>query len=65
VSHLAAAMGIETWVITPVMPYFLYSMEGDKTPYYNSMRLIRQETYGDWTAPLNNVCNLLKEKYGN
>jgi hypothetical protein len=65
VSHLAAAMGIETWVITPVMPYFLYSMEGDKTPYYNSMRLIRQETYGDWTAPLSNVCNLLKEKYGN
>jgi hypothetical protein len=48
VSHLAAAMGIQTWVITPIMPYFLYALDGEKTPYYDTMTLIRQGTFGDW-----------------
>ena len=48
VSHLAAAMGVETWVITPIMPYFLYALEGEKTPYYDSMTLIRQSVFGEW-----------------
>jgi hypothetical protein len=55
VSHLAAAMGIETWVVTPVMPYFLYAIDGEATPYYDSMRLIRQETFGDWAAPFEKI----------
>jgi ADP-heptose:LPS heptosyltransferase len=60
VSHLAAAMGVETWVITPVMPYFLYAIEGERTPYYDSMRLIRQEVYGDWTHPFKSVAERLE-----
>jgi hypothetical protein len=55
VSHLAAAMGVPTWVVTPVMPYFLYAIDGDKTPYYDSMRLFRQEVFGDWQAPFNKI----------
>jgi hypothetical protein len=60
VSHLAAAMGVETWVVTPIMPYFLYAIDGDKTPYYDSMKLVRQEVYGDWTAPFDKI----KERVG-
>jgi hypothetical protein len=60
VSHLAAAMGVETWVITPVMPYFLYAIDGERTPYYDSMRLIRQEVYGDWTHPFDAVAKRLE-----
>ena len=41
-------MGVETWVITPVMPYFLYALDGEKTPYYDAMTLIRQKTFGEW-----------------
>lgn len=55
VSHLAAAMGVKTWVITPVMPYFLYALEGEKTPYYNAMRLFRQEVFGEWKTPFINI----------
>ena len=62
VSHIAAAMGIETWVITPIMPYFLYSLDGDKTPYYDSMRLFRQEVFGDWSAPFDQIKARLGEK---
>ena len=62
VSHIAAAMGIETWVITPIMPYFLYALDGDKTPYYDSMRLFRQEVFGDWSAPFDQIKARLGEK---
>ena len=61
VSHLAAAMGVETWVVTPIMPYFLYALDGEKTPYYDSMKLIRQEVYGDWVAPFDKI----KERLNN
>ena len=55
VSHISAAMGVETWVIIPVMGYYLYALEGEKTPYYDSMTLFRQEKFGDWTAPFENI----------
>jgi hypothetical protein len=51
VSHLAGAMGVDTWVVTPIMPYFLYALPGDKTPYYDCFTMMRQEKYGDWEAP--------------
>ena len=41
----------ETWVITPVMPYYLYAIDGPTTPYYATMKLFRQEVFGDWEAP--------------
>ena len=62
VSHLAAAMGVETWVVTPVMPYFLYAQEGDTCPYYDTMKLMRQETFGDWKAPFARIKKSLSEK---
>ena len=62
VSHIAAAMGVETWVVTPIMPYFLYALDGDKTPYYDSMRLFRQEVFGDWSAPFDQIKARLGEK---
>jgi hypothetical protein len=55
VSHLAAAMGVETWVVIPVMGYFLYAMEGDSCPYYDTMKLFRQETFGEWEAPFDKI----------
>lgn len=62
VSHLSAAMGVETWVVVPVMPYFLYAQEGDTCPYYDSMKLYRQEVFGDWEAPFKRIKERLVEK---
>jgi len=60
VAHLAGAMGVETWVVTPIMPYFLFAMEGDKTPYYDSVTLFRQEVFGVWDHPFDKVHEALK-----
>ncbi len=62
VAHLAAAMGVETWIVTPVMPYFLWAAEGDKTPYYDSVTLFRQEVFGEWEAPFNQIANKLSKQ---
>ena len=56
-------MGVETWVIQPVMPYYMYSLPGEKTPYYDATTLIRQETYGDWEAPMHEIKQRLSERY--
>lgn len=57
VSHLAAAMGVPTWVIIPVMSYYLYAEPGESTPYYNSMKLFRQERFGNWAEPFQKIIN--------
>lgn len=55
VSHLSAAMGIETLVVIPCMGYYLYALDGSEVPYYNSMRLFRQKTFSEWSDPFNEV----------
>jgi hypothetical protein len=62
VSHIAAAMGVETWVVIPVMGYYLYALDGEKCPYYDSMTLMRQEVFGEWEAPFNKIKERLQGK---
>ncbi|MAE43319.1 hypothetical protein CMO93_06090 [Candidatus Woesearchaeota archaeon] len=61
VAHLAGAMGIKTWIITPILPYYLWALPGEKTPYYDSVTLFRQEKYGDWTAPFEKIKEKLEK----
>jgi hypothetical protein len=62
VAHMAAALGKEVWIIVPVMPYYLWAVPGEKSSWYDSVRLFRQTTYGDWTEPLAQVTQALKER---
>ncbi len=55
VAHLAAAMGVETWIIIPILPYYLWAEDGPRTRYYNSVTLFRQEEYGNWKAPFDKI----------
>jgi len=55
VAHLSGAMGIPTWVVVPVLPYYLWAPPGDTTVWYDSVKLYRQEVFGDWTAPFKRI----------
>lgn len=46
VAHVSAALE------KPILPYYLWALPGNRTPWYQSVRLFRQEFYGDWTASL-------------
>lgn len=55
VAHLAAALGVETWILAPIMPYYTWALPGDRSPWYDAVRLFRQTTPGDWQQPLQEV----------
>lgn len=55
-------MGVETLTVIPKMGYFLYALDGDTCPYYDTMHLYRQETFGEWSAPFDAIKEKLGEK---
>jgi hypothetical protein len=59
---MAGALGVETWVIVPVMPYYAWAAPGNRSVWYDTVRLFRQTKYGDWTEPLAAVRAALKDK---
>jgi len=62
IAHMAGALGKETWVIVPVMPYYAWAAPGDRSVWYDTVRLFRQTKYGDWTEPLAAVRAALQDK---
>lgn len=55
VAHLSAAMGKPTWIVTPVMPYYTWVVPGNTSRWYDSVKLFRQERYGEWEAPFQKI----------
>lgn len=55
VAHLCGAMGIPTWIVVPVLPYYLWAPPGNTTVWYDSVKLYRQEVFGEWSAPFDQI----------
>lgn len=47
-AHLSAALGKPTWVIVPALPYFVWALPGETSPWYESVTLFRQTQFGNW-----------------
>lgn len=60
VVHLAGALGVPCWCLTPSRPAWRYGCEGDQMPWYRSVRLFRQ-TGDDWSSVFNNVVGALDD----
>jgi hypothetical protein len=61
VAHLSAAMGKETWIISPVLPYYLWADGKDNSIWYRNVRMFRQEKFGEWKDTLNKVLKQFDE----
>ncbi|HVT87833.1 MAG TPA: tetratricopeptide repeat protein [Tepidisphaeraceae bacterium] len=62
VAHLAAAMGKPTWLLLPAIPDWRWQLDRNDSPWYPSMRLFRQKTAGDWSAPISQVLDSLQHQ---
>ncbi len=59
--HLAGVLGVPTWCLVPFVPQWRWGIAGDRTPWYPSVRVIRQTRQRDWLATLSEVAALLRE----
>ena len=52
IGHLAGTLGRPCWMLLGIAPDWRWLQARRDTPWYPSMRLVRQEHAGDWGAPL-------------
>ena len=45
-AHLAGALGRPTWVLVPAVPTWRYQWQGERMPWYPSMRILRAREMG-------------------
>jgi hypothetical protein len=62
VAHMAGALGVETWVIVPVLPYYTWAVPGEKSAWYDSVTLFRQTKYGQWDDVFEKIQGRLQER---
>ena len=48
VAHLAGSLSCPVWVPLHSIAHWIYPQDREDCPWYPTMRLFRQETYGDW-----------------
>lgn len=66
IAHISAAMGKETWVMVPILPYHTWtfkSPENDSSPYYECVKLFRQVEKSKWNVPFQKMYAALEEKF--
>ena len=64
IAHIAGAMGKETWVIVPLLPYHCWAYGGDHSPWYTEKTtVIRQTKFSKWDDVFERIDQKLKERF--
>ena len=58
--HMAGSLGIPTWVLLPTPPDWRWMLDREDTPWYPSLRLLRQPQPGEWAPVFRRAANELK-----
>ncbi len=67
IAHAAAALGKETWVIVPILPYHIWAYDAPHSttsPYYKTARIYRQKSYQDWAKTFEDLYLDFEIKFG-
>jgi len=59
VAHLAGALGKPVWTLIPFVPDWRWMLNTEKTPWYPTMRLFRQQKIGDWQPVIEKIAHIL------
>jgi len=55
VAHLSGALGLRTWVLLDVNPHWVWLLERRDSPWYPTVTLYRQATFGRWGNVMGDV----------
>lgn len=61
-AHAAGALGIPTLLLLPFDPDWRWMLDRSDTPWYPTLRLYRQPSYGDWASVIHAVLRDLSEE---
>lgn len=67
VAHAAAALGVPTWIVVPIMPYHTWALGAPHTttsPFYKSVTLYRQDSPDRWNSAFQRVYRDLETRFG-
>jgi tetratricopeptide (TPR) repeat protein len=59
-AHLSAALGKPTWILMAAPSDWRWLLDREDSPWYNSARLFRQQTPGDWHTALTRIACALE-----
>lgn len=59
-THLAGALGVQTWLPLQHVPDWRWLLDRDDTPWYPNHRLFRQKIDGDWVSVFDEMEKELK-----
>jgi hypothetical protein len=64
IAHLAGSLDIPTWVLLSHNPFWIWLRNTDRSVWYDSVKLYRQPSPGDWISIIDQVKSDLKEYAG-
>lgn len=62
VAHLAGALGAPVWTLLPFAADWRWMHGRDDSPWYPTMRLLRQPRPGDWRSPIDTAVRMFVTK---
>jgi tetratricopeptide (TPR) repeat protein len=60
--HLCGATGVPCWGLLAFKPDWRWGLTGETTKWYDSVKLFRQEKFGDWEGVFSQVAKKLSER---
>ena len=61
VAHLSGALGRKTWTLIPFIPEWRWMRDTESTPWYPSMRLVRQQQMRGWSGVIRPLADELRK----
>src|SRR5205085_2541527 len=62
--HMAGAVGTPAWAMLPMIPSWRWMVRDDESPWYKSVRVLRQSQRGQWQPVLERIGDMLCQQLG-